>query len=1094
MNTNRKIQTIGDNLNINILETGDIATIMSGGTRINHLVGNNINGSDTNIFLKVYEGNEISYTEMIGVNSNAKFYVEENRAVYTGNFKGVEYTLVLTAKNNKWFADIQLNASGVTCEVVYGGGIMLASGGNEPYTCQYIDNKVFDENGYTICNRSTTGHNFAQIGCFQKTTSYSTDGYQFFGLSYRQTNVIEALTKEQLDNEVYQYEFTYSALQSEKMTVNGTENITFYGLFETGRDKATTEAVSLEEIKKDFTQNLSVDSSKLVKVESKVSPQNILQVLPLNKDELEGMYGTRVLEENVDGELLSFFTETYEHIVMPKKEVLSERATGHIIFNKDIKFENPIMASTNYMTGVFNCHIVVGNTNVNKFTSDYRNVLNVFKTSGQRIYVNIEGEYKLLNMPSVYELGFNYAKWVYKLDNDYLNIISYTTDETPEVIMTVSSASGKAYDFIVTNEITMGEDERVNEIVTTTIENGVEYTPAKNSFLAGKYPNIKYTVLVDKDFTLTDDRVFFVDNKPKNEPISVMTLENTSEFKITTLGQRDEQEVISTNMDFDTAKEEYRNFYRECLNDFKLTLDNGNMNVEKYNAIAMWYTHNAFIHYVTPHGLEQNSGAAWGCRDVCQGPMEYFLATQNFDYARRTLVEIFKHQYIEDGSWPQWFMFDEFTNIGSSHSHGDVIAWPLRSLALYLKTTGDLSILDEEVAYTHIDGFEYTAEKETIFQHIKKEIKHIEDTFIPNTYLSIYGGGDWNDSMCPANKDLADSMASGWTPILTYEGLKYLSLELQEYDAEYSKYLSEMSENIKTDCEKHIMKDGVPAGFVLFEDDKEKVIIHPTDKDTNIKYRLLPINRGIISGMFDNDTANKLYDVVMENLYREDGAMLFSDCIAYNGGENTYFQRAEQSPNVGREVGLFYLHAHLRFIEAVANLGKVQETWDNLAKGNPIALTENVKNAELRQCNAYFSSSDANVKSKYDYMDKFEDVRNGDVGVKGGWKIYSSGPGIYINLLISKTLGLNVSKNGLELNPVLDNTFDGLQVDYKYLGKKIKINYDIKGTTINKVVINDKEVDVDLFTNEYGKATALISKEQLDKLLTEEVNTIVAYI
>ena len=50
---------------------------------------------------------------------------------------------------------------------------------------------------------------------FSKLVGYSTDGYQFFGRSFKQINTPEALGKRYLANEVYQYEFAYTALQTE---------------------------------------------------------------------------------------------------------------------------------------------------------------------------------------------------------------------------------------------------------------------------------------------------------------------------------------------------------------------------------------------------------------------------------------------------------------------------------------------------------------------------------------------------------------------------------------------------------------------------------------------------------------------------------------------------------------------------------------------------------------------------------------------------------------------------------------------------------------------------------------------------------------
>ena len=43
-----------------------------------------------------------------------------------------------------------------------------------------------------------------------------------------------------------------------------------------------------------------------------------------------------------------------------------------------------------------------------------------------------------------------------------------------------------------------------------------------------------------------------------------------------------------------------------------------------------WFGMNALIHYLTPYGLEQFSGAAWGTRDVCQGPIDLLLCQEKY--------------------------------------------------------------------------------------------------------------------------------------------------------------------------------------------------------------------------------------------------------------------------------------------------------------------------------------------------------------------------------------------------------------------------------------------------------------------------------
>ena len=182
-------------------------------------------------------------------------------------------------------------------------------------------------------------------------------------------------------------------------------------------------------------------------------------------------------------------------------------------------------------------------------------------------------------------------------------------------------------------------------------------------------------------------------------------------------------------------------------------------------------------------------------------------------------------------------------------------------------------------------------------------------------------------------------------------------------------------------------------------------MLHPSDARTGLKYSLLPMTQGIIGGLFTPQQAAHHLRLIREHLLFPDGARLIDRPVAYRGGPQTMFRRAESSSFFGREIGLMYVHAHLRYAEAMAVLGEAEALWDALQLANPIAVTDRLAQATLRQRNAYFSSSDAAFPDRYAASSKWPQVKAGTVGVEGGWRIYSSGPGIYANLLICQVLG-----------------------------------------------------------------------------------------
>lgn len=132
------------------------------------------------------------------------------------------------------------------------------------------------------------------------------------------------------------------------------------------------------------------------------------------------------------------------------------------------------------------------------------------------------------------------------------------------------------------------------------------------------------------------------------------------------------------------------------------------------------------------------------------------------------------------------------------------------------------------------------------------------------------------------------------------------------------------------------------------------------------------------------------------------------------------FQRAEAATYFGREIGLMYVHAHLRYAEALARVGDGPGLLRALARAVPVGLRELVPTAAPRQANAYASSSDAAFPDRAAAERHYARVRAGEVALEGGWRVYSSGPGLFLEVLTHRLLGVRPAGADVELDPVLD--------------------------------------------------------------------------
>lgn len=1098
------IEFIEGDSRFSFLPSGDIFEFTYGNFLINQFQGSAKEGSANNIWLRIYRDGRPKAYPLLGIASGSQVSRGKRTLVYRGGVENIPYVVTFyMAGEGLWLWNVELSGNGETIDLVYGQDIGIADKDgvltNELYMAQYLGHRVFQsEKGFVICSRQNQSqggaHPYLQQGMVKgKAISYSTDGMQFFGLSYKGTQFPEALNGD-LPGENYQFEFSYTGLQSERLTLEGRDTFTFYGLFRPNHEEVVREREFLEDIEAAFNsfKELDEETEKVPSIAIReefgapyTSPQ-------WGVEEVGEIFHSRKLEEWDNGQLLSFFTQDHSHVVLQQKELMVERPHGTIITTKlnSEEVDNNLITSTNYMYGLFNGQTVIGNTSFHKLISAPRGLLNVLKNHGQRIYIKLEGKYRMLTMPAAYEMGMNYSRWYYALPEDTLKVTSYTAAKNRDVVLEVDSLSGLDYDYIISNQLVMGEHEFQSPVILQEADDKgkiLRIMPSEERWSDNPYPGLHYDIQMPGiHYTWEDDRIFFEDGQPRNGTLLNLLVRKRNSFQLIISGGLEERKLKALEpYDFEEEKKKFQNFYRELNAGFHLECKRGDMEglsrdeIEKLNETAWWYSHNAMVHFAVPHGLEQPGGAAWGTRDVCQGPMEYFLMTQNHRLARAVLLEIFSHQILETKEWPQWFMFDRYP-INAGDSHGDVVFWPLKSIGDYLEASGDYSILDESIPYISQKDGKATKDEKPLMEHIKRAVEAIESRFLEGTMLISYAGGDWDDTLQPADEGMKENLVSAWTVALAYQVSRQLGHVLDPVCKEYAQELLVMAEGIKDSFHELLIQDGVIAGFVhREEDDSFSYMLHPFDDKTGIHYRLLPMTRSIIAGLVDCVQADKNLQLIDEHLKCPDGVRLMDNPAPYDGGVSRFFLRAEQAANVGREISLQYVHAHIRYIEAAAKLGLGDRAWEGLFQINPINIREAVPNALRRQSNMYFSSSEGLFMDRYDYSQNFNKLRNGSIEVKGGWRLYSSGPGIYLHQLISNILGIRFHKDGLIIDPVLPNHMDGLRFTYTCFGRETTFVYHIGGEGKGELEIkrNGKILEGSPLPNPYRRGGTLISKE-----------------
>jgi CRISPR-associated protein Csx3 len=176
-----------------------------------------------------------------------------------------------------------------------------------------------------------------------------------------------------------------------------------------------------------------------------------------------------------------------------------------------------------------------------------------------------------------------------------------------------------------------------------------------------------------------------------------------------------------------------------------------------------------------------------------------------------------------------------------------------------------------------------------------------------------------------------------------------------------------------------------------------------------------------------------------------------------------------------------YMHAHLRYAQALAHVGEAQGFFHALCQANPIGIRSIVPEASLRQANCYYSSSDAAFEDRYQASAQYGRVVGGAIALDGGWRVYSSGAGIALGLIVRCFLGLSCECQSLRVDPVIPRALDGLTAQTTLRGLPVDVHYRIAsaGCGVNQLVLNGHSLAFTLEPNPHRRGAALVAMATL---------------
>ncbi len=527
-------------------------------------------------------------------------------------------------------------------------------------------------------------------------------------------------------------------------------------------------------------------------------------------------------------------------------------------------------------------------------------------------------------------------------------------------------------------------------------------------------------------------------------------VENAEEDKWESLGVVNKTKARALLADFNT-EEQFDKAFDKLHEYFETQLSNYVANTcdEKVNRMVnTWNQYQCTVTYHMSRSasyFESGIGRGMGFRDSTQDLLGFVHIIP--ELARERILDIAATQ-LEDGS--AYHQYQPLTKKGNNDigsGFNDDPLWLIFGVAAYIKETGDLSILDEPVAYDC-----NPKKAKPLSDHLVRSFHHVTNNLGPHG-LPLIGRADWND--CLNLNCFSKTPGESFQTTANYESgvaesvfIAGMFVAVGEDYQELMK-LSGINEEVdfaKTECKKMydaVMADGWDGEwFVRAYDAFGKKIGSHENEDGQIYIE--PQGFCVMAGIgIEEGYAERALNSVRDRLDTKYGISLLDPTYkTYHVelGEVTSY------PPSYKENGGIFCHNNPWITIAETKLGRGDRAFETYKRICP-AYTEDI--SEIHKMEPYV----------YAQMIASKDAKN-QGQAKNSWLTGTSSWTLYS--ITQFILGIQPQFNGLMVDPCIPHEWDGFTVTRKFRGDTYNItvknpNGSQKG--VKAMTVDGKAVD-----------------------------------
>ncbi|MCC2689961.1 MAG: protein ndvB, partial [Rhizobiaceae bacterium] len=436
-----------------------------------------------------------------------------------------------------------------------------------------------------------------------------------------------------------------------------------------------------------------------------------------------------------------------------------------------------------------------------------------------------------------------------------------------------------------------------------------------------------------------------------------------------------------------------------------------------------WLPYQSLACRIRARSAFYQASGAFGFRDQLQDTLALLL--HDPDLARAQILNAASRQFPE-GDVQHWWL--PRTGAGVRTIISDDVVWLAYAVHRYVRTTGDETILDEEVMFIEGDKLspgqhdaffvpEVSRKGGTIYEHCVRALDLAVSRTSANG-LPLILGGDWNDGMNRVGEaGKGESIWLGWFLLKTLGNFAHIARGRGA--ARQAKAWEKHAAKLKRALE-HVGWDGEWYRRGSYDDGS------PLGSRNSDECQIDSIAQSwsVLSGEGDPVRSRTAMEQAAKALVDDELKIikLFAPPFEATSKEPGYIK--SYPPGV-RENGGQYTHAAIWFVIALAEMGRGDEAYRAFSMLNPInhALDEDA--AERYRTEPYVVAADI-----YSAPDK---------AGRGGWTWYTGSAGWLYRAAVESILGIRREGDRLIVTPTMPDHWDGYSATLRLSGTCFRI-------------------------------------------------------